>query len=158
MEESTHTVNGERGFDGAKRRAGEAITHARDVLGTWSSGLRSAVDADLAGLWRAFPERAEEGVDALLARIGLARIAKVEAERAATQTAEAPAEEMTVSDAIAPAAEESLSAEALEAVSTETVAERASEEALAEVSTETVAERAPEAVTNGAKKSGRRRR
>lgn len=152
MEESTHTVNGERGFDGAKRRAGEAITHARDVLGTWTSGLRSAVDADLAGLWRAFPERAEEGVDALLARIGLARIAKMEAERAATQPADAPAEEMTVSDAIAPAAEAERASVTTEesASAAEAVAESAPEEAVNEVS--------EESVTHGAKKSGRRRR
>lgn len=88
MQNTEQTNVSGQGMSAARRRASEALVHARDALGSWSTALKGAAEVDLRGMVRAIPDHAEVQLDALLARVGLARLARVEAERAATASSE----------------------------------------------------------------------
>lgn len=148
MQNTTETGTNDRGLEGARRRAGEALVHAKDVLGTWSSALKGAVDVDLTGMVKTLPELAEAQLDALLARVGLTRIARVEAERA-------PSPVMDVSDEIKPV--EAATAPLAEPVTVSDARVEALETA-AETTAGETAETSSETSGRASSKNGKRRR
>ncbi|MEZ4393963.1 MAG: hypothetical protein R3A48_23060 [Polyangiales bacterium] len=130
MQNTEQTNVSGQGMSAARRRASEVLVHARDVLGVWSTTLKGATEVDLRGMVRAIPDQAEVQLDALLARVGLARLARIEAERAAKTTSEPMvmdiADELGAPEPVAVSAPEPVAESAPETESAEVVEVRAS--------------------------------